>query len=57
MLTFADMGGRGGRGKSDMLTWVGVCLILDNAYSRFRSNNNCGPCHYTPNCGDLAEKF
>ena len=26
MLTFADMGGRGGRGKSDMLTWVGGLL-------------------------------
>ena len=26
MLTFADMGGMGGRGKSDMLTWVGGLL-------------------------------
>ena len=56
MLTFADMGGRGVGVKVTCLHGWGVCLILDNAYSRFRSNNNCGPCHYTPNCGDLAEK-
>ena len=27
MLTFADMGGRGGKGKSDMLTWVGPPML------------------------------